>query len=82
VRILVVEDDDDLRQSVARALHEARHAVEDAADRVAASAAAIVMMTARDDIADRVRGLGSGADGYLVECLSIAELRRCGARGS
>jgi DNA-binding response OmpR family regulator len=104
----VVEDDEDLRQSVARALSEAGHAVESATDGVTAderiaeggldavvldwmlpgmsgleicrrardagSAAAIVMLTARDDVNDRVHGLDSGADDYLVKPFSVAEL--------
>lgn len=34
----------------------------------------IVMLTARDDEADRVRGLEAGADDYVVKPFSIAEL--------
>jgi two-component system, OmpR family, response regulator len=34
----------------------------------------IVMLTARDGIDDRVRGLDSGADDYLVKPFSLAEL--------
>lgn len=34
----------------------------------------ILMLTARDDIADRVSGLDSGADDYLVKPFSFAEL--------
>jgi two-component system, OmpR family, response regulator len=108
VRILVVEDDEDLRQSVTTALKEAGHVVEVAADGLAAderiaeggldaivldwmlpgmngvevcrrardagSAAAIIMLTARDDVDDRVRGLDSGADDYVVKPFSVAEL--------
>jgi two-component system OmpR family response regulator len=108
VRILVVEDDEDLRRSVSQALNEAGHTVESAADGVTAddriaeggldavvldwvlprmsglevcrrardggSAAAIVMLTARDDVNDRVQGLDSGADDYLVKPFSVAEL--------
>ncbi len=33
-----------------------------------------LMLTARDDIADRVRGLDSGADDYLVKPFSSEEL--------
>jgi two-component system OmpR family response regulator len=42
--------------------------------RDAGSAAAIVMLTARDEVEDRVRGLDSGADDYVVKPFSIAEL--------
>ncbi|MDX6628137.1 MAG: two-component system, OmpR family, response regulator [Gaiellales bacterium] len=34
----------------------------------------VLMMTARDGIADRVRGLDAGADDYLVKPFSLAEL--------
>jgi two-component system OmpR family response regulator len=35
---------------------------------------AIVMLTARDDVDDRVRGLDAGADDYLCKPFSLAEL--------
>jgi two-component system OmpR family response regulator len=38
------------------------------------SHAPIVMLTARDDVSDRVLGLDSGADDYLVKPFSLAEL--------
>ena len=34
----------------------------------------VIMLTARDDVADRVRGLDAGADDYLVKPFSLAEL--------
>jgi two-component system OmpR family response regulator len=34
----------------------------------------VLMLTARDGIADRVRGLDAGADDYLVKPFSLAEL--------
>lgn len=36
---------------------------------------AIIMLTARDDVDDRVKGLMSGADDYVVKPFSFAELR-------
>jgi DNA-binding response OmpR family regulator len=108
VRVLVVEDDEDLQRSVATALREAGHEVEATADGLAADAriaeggldavvldwmlpgmsglevcrraresgsnAPIVMLTARDEISDRVLGLDSGADDYVVKPFSVAEL--------
>jgi DNA-binding response OmpR family regulator len=38
------------------------------------SRAAVVMLTARDTVADRVAGLGGGADDYLVKPFAMAEL--------
>ena len=35
----------------------------------------VLMVTARDAVADRVAGLDAGADDYLVKPFSIAELR-------
>lgn len=40
----------------------------------AASAVPILMLTAKDDVKDRVQGLDSGADDYLVKPFSIDEL--------
>ncbi|HTJ28505.1 MAG TPA: response regulator transcription factor [Candidatus Limnocylindria bacterium] len=108
MRLLVVEDDADLRASVTTALREAGHEVEAVGDglsaderiaeggldavvldwmlpgmsgldvcrraREAGSDAAIVMLTARDDVPDRVEGLDSGADDYVVKPFAIAEL--------
>src|SRR5579872_3068188 len=52
--------------------------------------APVIMLTARDTVGDRVRGLDAGADDYLVKPFSLAELaariralgRRGEARGS
>jgi two-component system, OmpR family, response regulator len=38
------------------------------------SAAGVVMLTARDDIKDRLRGLTAGADDYVVKPFVLAEL--------
>jgi DNA-binding response OmpR family regulator len=38
------------------------------------STAAVLMLTARDAVADRVHGLTSGADDYLVKPFALAEL--------
>ena len=58
--------------------------------RVAGSATAVLMLTGRDDVNDRVIGLDSGADDYLVKPFFIDELlarvrsivRRNGTRSS
>jgi DNA-binding response OmpR family regulator len=42
--------------------------------RESGSDVAIVMLTARDDVPDRVRGLDSGADDYLLKPFSVPEL--------
>ena len=34
----------------------------------------VIMLTARDDISDRLQGLGAGADDYLVKPFSFLEL--------
>jgi DNA-binding response OmpR family regulator len=39
-----------------------------------ASQAAVLMLTARDGLADRVRGLREGADDYVVKPFAMAEL--------
>ena len=38
------------------------------------SAAGVVMLTARDGVEDRLRGLGAGADDYVVKPFVLAEL--------
>lgn len=57
--------------------------------RSAGKSAPVLLLTARDDVADRVRGLDLGADDYLVKPFALAELmarvralirRRYGAR--
>lgn len=114
MRLLVVEDEPDLAQALARGLRRDGHAVDvalNAADadlklrtagydllcldwnlpdstglELCRSLVAgdlptfepvrprILMLTARDDIADRVSGLDSGADDYLVKPFAFAEL--------
>jgi DNA-binding response OmpR family regulator len=114
VRLLVVEDEPDLANAVARGLRRDGHAVDVAetatdADIKLRTAAydlvcldwnlpdgsglglcrdlvsgdlptlegdrpRILMLTARDDIEDRVSGLDAGADDYLVKPFAFAEL--------
>jgi DNA-binding response OmpR family regulator len=114
VRLLVVEDEPDLAEVIARGLRRDGHAVDIAlrateADIKLRSAGydvvvldwnlpdgsgldlcrdlvsgdlptlegdrpRILMLTARDDVADRVAGLDSGADDYLVKPFAFAEL--------
>ena len=108
MRVLLVEDEARLADSIARGLRQASHAV-DLADRLATareklalerydamildvnlpdgsgfSLAAelrrrsvplpILMLTARDSVEDRVAGLDSGADDYLVKPFALEEL--------
>jgi two-component system OmpR family response regulator len=42
--------------------------------RAAAKAVPVLILTARDGLADRVRGLDTGADDYLVKPFALAEL--------
>ena len=42
--------------------------------RAAGSAVPIIMLTARDTVPDRINGLDSGADDYLVKPFAVAEL--------
>jgi two-component system OmpR family response regulator len=107
MRILVVEDEQDLRVLVANSLRDEGYAVDAAADGEEAvhkagmfeydalvldlmmpkmngwqvldwlrksKSTPVLILTARDTIDDRVRGLDGGADDYLVKPFEIKEL--------
>ncbi len=108
MKILIVEDDDVIRQQLWRALLREGYSVMTAADgeeglalaltndldvvildimmprkdglavcdalRRAKSGIAILMLTARDEVPDRVKGLEFGADYYLVKPFAYEEL--------
>jgi two-component system response regulator MprA len=110
LRILVVDDDDAVRESLRRALQLEQYEVELAADGVEAldrirdastepeavildvsmprldglevcrrlrrdgNPIPILMLTARDEVSDRVAGLDAGADDYLVKPFALEEL--------
>jgi two-component system, OmpR family, response regulator len=108
MRLLVVEDEPDLRRSLVRSLSDAQFAVDEAADgedglfraleveydaivldlmlpgrsgdavleaiRRAGRTTPVLLLTARDTIADRVRGLNHGADDYLTKPFVLDEL--------
>jgi len=114
VRLLVVEDEPDLANAVARGLRRDGHAVDVALTALDADLSLrtasydlvcldwnlpdgsglglcrdlvsgdlptlegerprILMLTARDDVDDRVAGLDSGADDYLIKPFALAEL--------
>ena len=107
MRLLVVEDEPELRRVVVAALREEGYAVDEAADGEEGLYKAktwdydavvldvmlprldgfellarlrkvkptpVLMLTARDAISDRVRGLDYGADDYLVKPFDLAEL--------
>jgi two-component system OmpR family response regulator len=121
MRVLVVEDEPDLLDSLSRALREDGYAVDVAADGDEGLFKAqtyeydalvldimlpgkdgwevlrqlrqskktpVLMLTARDGVRDRVRGLDTGADDYVVKPFNIAELlarlraliRRCASQ--
>ncbi|MEH6566606.1 MAG: response regulator [Halopseudomonas sp.] len=108
MRILLVEDDPELAESLARALKHGGWTVDSLHDGVAADLAlrsedyalaildvglprldgfevlrklrergqtlAVIMLTARGEVADRVRGLNLGADDYLAKPFELSEL--------
>lgn len=111
MRILIVEDEPDLLQSLAKALREEGYAVDTAEDgeegvykaeswaydlivldvmlpklngwqvlekirkrKEVERPVPVLMLTARDRTADRVRGLDGGADDYLVKPFDLPEL--------
>jgi two-component system OmpR family response regulator len=107
MRLLVIEDDSALRQSLAATLREENYAVDTAADGEEGAYKAryggydailldlmlprldgwqvlarlrpecrtpVLMLTARDAVTDRVKGLNEGADDYLTKPFDIDEL--------
>lgn len=108
MKILVVEDDDPLREAIVSLLTEENYIIDEAATgdeglylaeqgiydllvldimlpeisgleivekvRQADNAVPILLLTARDSITDRVNGLETGADDYLVKPFAIQEL--------
>jgi DNA-binding response OmpR family regulator len=108
MRVLVVEDADDLSRALRKVLTESGFAVDEAHDgeealfqirevsydavvldvmlplrdgwsvlrdaRAAGVKTPIVMLTARDELSDRVRGLDLGADDYLTKPFAPSEL--------
>ncbi len=107
MRLLIVEDETDLRQSLEKAMREEGYAVDTAPDgdeglykaesndydaivldvmlpardgwevlgRIRKSKRTpVLMLTARDGVRDRVRGLDLGADDYLVKPFNLVEL--------
>ncbi len=108
MKILVVEDDDPLREAIVSLLTEENYIIDEAATgdeglylaeqgiydllvldimlpeisgldivkqvRTAGDAVPILLLTARDSVADKVNGLETGADDYLVKPFAIQEL--------
>jgi two-component system OmpR family response regulator len=107
MRLLVVEDEPELRAVIARALREEGYAVDEAGDGEEAlfkanawaydaivldlmlprvdgfgvlkqlrreKSVPVLILTARDAVTDRVRGLDTGGDDYLVKPFDLAEL--------
>lgn len=107
MKLLIVEDDPDLRMSLTASLREEGYAVDGAGDGEEglylcreydydcvildgmlprldgwevlrelrrSKATPVLMLTARDGVADRVRGLDVGADDYLIKPFDLEEL--------
>lgn len=107
MRLLVIEDEPDLRRAIVQSLQEAGYAVDESGsgpdgltkatcwdyDAIVldlmlpglsgfevlselrrARATPVLILSARDGLDDRVKGLDSGADDYLVKPFSIREL--------
>ncbi|MBP2664943.1 MAG: arlR [Firmicutes bacterium] len=108
MKILVVEDDDPLREAIVSLLTEENYLIDEAATgdeglylaqqgiyellildimlpeitgleivkkvRAADNEVPILLLTARDSVADKVNGLEIGADDYLVKPFAIQEL--------
>src|SRR4051795_12110014 len=113
MRVLVIEDEPELRRVLAQALREDGYAVDEAADGPdglskatawaydlvlldlmlpglgglellrqlrRAKPTPVLILTARDAVPDRIKGLDVGADDYLVKPFHLGEVRaRCRA---
>jgi two-component system OmpR family response regulator len=108
MRVLVIEDEPDLRQALAQSLRETGYAVDEAGDGRSGLFKAtgseydaivldlmlpqmsgwdllrelrktrstpVLILTARDALPDRVRGLDAGADDYLIKPFELPELQ-------
>ena len=83
MRILVVEDEADLNLLLCKVLTKAGYTVDGCLDGEDAQAhllgaaydgIPVLFLTARDSVADRVKGLDLGGDDYLVKPFDFAEL--------
>lgn len=107
MRLLIVEDEPDLRRAIVQFLSEENFAIDEAAngedglrkalaweydavildlmlprkngwqvleDLRRRKATPVLMLTSRDGVTDRVRGLDGGADDYMVKPFSLVEL--------
>jgi two-component system copper resistance phosphate regulon response regulator CusR len=108
MRVLVVEDEKELREAIVRRLRAQGHGVDEAGDRASAEhllrvyehavvvldrmlpdgdavatmerwreqgrQVPVLLLTAKDGIGDRVRGLVAGADDYLIKPFAMEEL--------
>jgi len=83
MRILIAEDDPSLADALRCTLRKSGYAVDWIGDGRKADAALctgefdllpVLLLTARDSVDDRVRGLDAGADDYLVKPFQLAEL--------
>jgi two-component system OmpR family response regulator len=108
MRVLVIEDEHDLRDGLVQSLREAGYAVDEAGDGKSGlfkasgaeydaivldlmlpgmsgwdllralrkqRATPVLILTARDAVPDRVRGLDAGADDYLTKPFELSELQ-------
>ena len=82
MRLLIIEDNQRLRNSIKLSLEEDGYICDGAVDGVEGQELAeltpydaIILLTARDTVEDRVIGLDSGADDYLVKPFALDELQ-------
>ena len=108
MRLLVIEDEPDLRDAIVQSLRESGYAVDEAAEGKTGlykatsadydaivldlmlpvisgmdllshlrktKATPVLILTARDGLSDRVRGLDAGADDYLTKPFELPELQ-------
>ena len=75
MRILVVEDDQKVANFIQSGLEQEGCAVDVLRDiRARKPSLPVVILTAKDSVEDRIAGLDSGADDYMVKPFALAEL--------
>lgn len=70
MRLLIAEDDNDIRRALVALLQKNNYTVDETDN----GTVPILLLTAKSEVEDRVKGLDAGADDYLPKPFSVSEL--------